>query len=286
MKTWRVIDLIQWTTEYFKRHDIATARLDVELLLSHVLGTNRLQLYLQFEMPVFPDHLAAFRKLIKQRTDHAPVSYLTKRKEFFSLDFYVDSRVLIPRPETEVLVESILQAQKAPCRLIDIGTGSGAIAISLAVNRPEWELLATDLSADALNVAEKNAVAHNCADRLNFSQGNLFQPLEALPNPRFDWIVSNPPYVSAIEYPRLPPDVRDHEPETALLAGANGLDVIAGILEGAPRFLKPGGRVGLEIGHNHSQDVRDMVQSDSAYSDCQVIKDYSGVERVVIAGVS
>lgn len=286
MKTWRVIDLIQWTTEYFKRHDIATARLDVELLLSHVLGTNRLQLYLQFEMPVFPDHLAAFRKLIKQRTDYAPVSYLTKRKEFFSLDFYVDSRVLIPRPETEVLVESILQAQKAPCRLIDIGTGSGAIAISLAVNRPEWELLATDISADALNVAEKNAVAHNCADRLNFSQGNLFQPLEALPNPRFDWIVSNPPYVSAIEYPRLPPDVRDHEPETALLAGANGLDVIAGILEGAPRFLKPGGRVGLEIGHNHSQDVRDMVQSDSAYSDCQVIKDYSGVERVVIARVS
>ena len=285
MKTWRVIDLIQWTTDYFKRHDISTARLDAELLLSHILGTTRLQLYLQFEMPVFPEHLAAFRKLIKKRTAHAPVSYLTKRKEFFSLDFYVDSRVLIPRPETEVLVESVLQAQTAPCQLIDIGTGSGAIAISLAAHRPEWELLATDISAGALEVAQKNAVAHCCADRLTFLQGSLFEPLEALPNPRFDWIVSNPPYVSAVEYPSLPPDVRDHEPETALLAGENGLDIVIGILEGAPQFLKPGGKVGLEIGHNHSQDVQDIVESNPAYVGCQIIKDYSDVERVVIATV-
>ena len=286
MKTWRVIDLIQWTTEYFERHDISTARLDAELLLSHILGTSRLQLYLQFEMPVFPEHLAAFRKLIKKRAAHAPVSYLTNRKEFFSLDFYVDSRVLIPRPETEVLVESVLQAEAAPCRLIDIGTGSGAIAISLAVNRPEWNLFATDISEDALNVAQQNAVAHKCADQLTFLQGNLFEPLEALPNPQYDWIVSNPPYVSTVEYPSLPPDVREHEPETALLGGANGLDIVVGILDTAPRFLKPGGRVGLEVGHNHSHDVQDIVQSDAAYSDCQVIKDYSGVERVVIATVS
>ena len=286
MKTWRVIDLIQWTTEYFKRHDISTARLDAELLLSHILGTSRLQLYLQFEMPVFPEHLAAFRKLIKKRAAHAPVSYLTNRKEFFSLDFYVDSRVLIPRPETEVLVESVLQAEAAPCRLIDIGTGSGAIAISLAVNRPEWNLFATDISEDALNVAQQNAVAHKCADQLTFLLGNLFEPLEALPNPQYDWIVSNPPYVSTVEYPSLPPDVREHEPETALLGGANGLDIVVGILDTAPRFLKPGGRVGLEVGHNHSHDVQDIVQSDAAYSDCQVIKDYSGVERVVIATVS
>ena len=285
MKTWRVLDLIQWTTEYFKRCGIPGPRLDAELLLSHVLDTSRLQLYLRFEMPVYPEHLAAFRELIKKRVAHAPVSYLTNRKEFFSLDFYVDSRVLIPRPETEVLVENVLQTQEPQCQLIDIGTGSGAIAISLAVNRPEWEMTATDISADALEVAQKNAVAHKCADRLTFLQGNLFEPLEELPNPRFDWIVSNPPYVSTAEYPSLPPDVRDHEPETALLAGDDGLDIILGILEGAPQFLKPGGRVGLEIGHNHSQDVQHIVQSNSAYSECQVITDYSGVERVVIAAV-
>ena len=285
MKTWRVIDLIQWTTEYFKRYDIFTSRLDAELLLSHILETSRLQLYLRFEMPVLPEHLAAFRELIKKRAAHSPVSYLTSRKEFLSLDFYVDSRVLIPRPETEVLVENVLQAQEAPCQLVDIGTGSGAIAISLAVNRPEWEVLATDISVDALEVAQKNAVAHKCADRLTFLQGNLFEPLEGLPNPRFDWIVSNPPYVSTVEYSSLPPDVRDHEPETALLAGTDGLDVTTAVLEGAPQFLKPGGRVGLEIGHNHSQDVQDIVQSNSAYSGCQVIKDYSGVERVIIATV-
>ena len=283
MKIWRVLDLIQWTTEYFKRYDIPSPRLDAELLLSHVLGTSRLELYLRFEMPVFPEHLAAFRELIKKRAAYAPVSYLTSRKEFFSLEFYVDSRVLIPRPETEVLVENVLQAQEAPCQLIDIGTGSGAIAISLAVNRPEWEVLATDVSADVLEVAQKNAVTHKCAERLTFLQGSLFEPLETLPDPRFDWIVSNPPYVSTTEYPSLPPDVRGHEPEAALLAGADGLDVIVGILEGAPRFLKPSGRVGLEIGHNHSHHVQELVQSNSAYSGCQVIKDYSGIERVVIA---
>ena len=285
MKTWRVLDLIQWTTEYFKRCGIPGPRLDAELLLSHVLDTNRLQLYLQFEMPVYPEHLATFRELIKERVAHAPVSYLTNRKEFLSLDFYVDSRVLIPRPETEVLVENVLQAQEPQCQLIDIGTGSGAIAISLAVNRPEWEIIATDISADALEVAQKNAVNHKCADRLTFLHGNLFEPLEGLPNPRFDWIVSNPPYVSTDEFPFLLPDVRDHEPETALLAGVDGLDVIVGILKGAPQFLKPGGRVGLEIGHNHSHDVQELVQSNLAYSGCQVITDYSGIERVVIAAV-
>lgn len=285
MKIWRVLDLIQWTTEYFKRYDILSPRLDAELLLSHVLGTSRLQLYLKFEMPVFPEHLSAFRELIKKRAAYAPVSYLTSCKEFFSLDFYVDSRVLIPRPETEVLVESVLQAQDSPCKLIDIGTGSGAIAISLAVNRPEWEMIATDISADALEIAQKNAVAHKCADRLTFLQGSLFEPLEGLPDTQLDWIVSNPPYVSTAEYPFLSPDVRDHEPETALLGGANGLDVITDILEGAPRFLKPGGRIGLEIGHNHSQNVQDIIQFNSAYGGCHVIKDYSGVERVVIATV-
>lgn len=285
MKTWHVIDLIQWTTEYFERHDIPTPRLDAELLLGHLLQKSRSQLYLHFEMPVFPEHLSTFRELVKKRAAHTPLSYLTNHKEFLSLDFYVDLRVLIPRPETEVLVETILKVQKEPCRLIDIGTGSGAIAISLAVNCPEWEIAATDISAEVLEVAQKNALAHNCTNRLTFLHGDLFEPLKALPKPHFDWIVSNPPYVGTNEYHTLPPDVRDYEPEIALFAGCDGLDIIRRILAGAPQFLNPGGKLSLEIGHNHSHNVQDLIQSNSAYRECQVIKDYSGIERVVLASV-
>lgn len=285
MKTWHVIDLIQWTTEYFERHDIPTPRLDAELLLGHLLQKSRLQLYLHFEMPVFPEHLSTFRELVKKRAAHTPLSYLTNHKEFMSLDFYVDSQVLIPRPETEVLVEAILKVQKEPCHLIDIGTGSGAIAISLAANCPEWEITATDISAEALEVAQKNAATHGCTNRLTFLHGNLFEPLKAVPNPHFDWIVSNPPYVATDEYHSLPPDVRDYEPEAALFAGRNGLDIIRRILADAPQFLNPGGKLGLEIGHNQSHDVQDLIQSNSVYKDCQVLKDYSGVERVVLASV-
>ena len=188
MKTWRVIDLIEWTTEYFERHEIPTPRLDAELLLGHLQQKSRLQLYLHFEMPVFQDALSKYRELIKKRVAYTPVSYLTNHKEFMSLDFYVDHRVLIPRPETEILVETLLQRQKEKCRCVDIGTGSGAIAISLAHDRPEWEIVATDVSAEALEVAQQNATIHTCADRLTFLHGALFEPLEELSDFDFDWI--------------------------------------------------------------------------------------------------
>ncbi len=307
MKTWRVIDLIQWTTEYFERHNIPTPRLDAELLLGHLLQKSRLQLYLHFETPVFQEQLSAFRELVKKRVEHTPVSYLTNHREFMSLSFYVDGRVLIPRPETEILVETVLQVersedsenrnerseipdrrsggQKGKCRLIDIGTGSGAIAISLAVNRPDWEIVATDLSADALTVAQQNATLHHCADRLTFLQGDLFEPAQELESPRFDWIVSNPPYVSAEDFPTLSPDVRDHEPKIALIAGGDGLDIIRRLVADAPRFLNPHGQLIMEIGYNQSGAVQQLIQSNPAYNECQVIKDYSGIERVVVASL-
>ncbi|MBI1923586.1 peptide chain release factor N(5)-glutamine methyltransferase [Candidatus Poribacteria bacterium] len=285
MKTWRVIDLIQWTTEYFERHNIPTPRLDAELLLGHLLQKSRLQLYLHFETPVFQEQLSAFRELVKKRVDHTPVSYLTNHREFMSLNFYVDGRVLIPRPETEILVETVLQSQKGKCRLIDIGTGSGAIAISLAVNCPDSEIVATDLSADALIVAQQNAALHHCADRLTFLQGNLFEPAQELESQRFDWIVSNPPYVSEEDFPTLSPDVRDHEPKIALIAGGDGLDIIRRLVADAPRFLNPHGQLIMEIGYNQSGAVQQLIQSNPAYNECQVIKDYSGIERVVIASV-
>ena len=285
MKTWRVIDLIEWTTEYFERHEVPTPRLDAELLLGHLLQKSRLQLYLSFEMPVFQDALSKFRELIKKRIDHTPVSYLTNHKEFMSLDFYVDPRVLIPRPETETLVETVLQHQRAPCRFVDIGTGCGAIAISSGHHRPDWELIATDFSTDALEVAQQNALIHNCADRLTFLQGDLFKPLQQLAASRFDWIASNPPYVSTEDASTLPPDVRKHEPEIALFAGADGLDIIRRIVTDAPRFLNPQGKLILEIGHNQSHAVQALIKSQPAYKRCEAIKDYSGTERVILASV-
>ncbi len=285
MKTWRVLDLIEWTTKYFERHEVPTPRLDAELLLGHLLQKSRLQLYLSFEMPVFQEPLSKFRELIKKRIAHTPVSYLTNHKEFMSLDFYVDPRVLIPRPETETLVETVLQQQKEPCRFVDIGTGCGAIAISFGHHRPDWELIATDFSTEALVVAQQNALTHNCADRLTFLQGDLFEPLRELPNPRYDWIASNPPYVSTDDASTLPLDVREHEPEIALFAGVDGLDIIRRIVTDAPQFLNPQGKLILEIGHNQSHAVQALIRSQPAYKRCEAIKDYSGIERVVLASV-
>ncbi len=283
MKTWRVIDLIQWTTEYFERHNIPNPRLDVELLLGHVLQKSRLQIYLSFDMPVFQEHLLVFRNLIKKRSAHTPVSYLTNHREFMSLDFYVDSRVLIPRPDTEILIEMVLEQQERPCRLLDIGTGCGAIAISLAVNLLDWEIVATDISAEALDVARQNADKHNCADRITFLQGDLFEAVKELENTRFDWIVSNPPYVSIKDRSVLAPDVHNYEPEVALFAGVDGLNIIRRIIAEAPEFLNPKGKLVLEIGYNQSRDVQELIESSAMYSDCQFIQDYSGIERVVVA---
>ena len=162
-KMWRVVDLLDWTVGYFQQHDIPNPRLDAEVLLGHLLEKSRLQLYLHFEMPVFQEHLTLFRELIKKRIARTPVSYLTNQKEFMSLDFYVDERVLIPRPETEQLVETILTTKtENPQRLLELGTGSGAIAASLALQQPEWEIVATDISEPALAVARKNAETHAC----------------------------------------------------------------------------------------------------------------------------
>ena len=285
MKTWRVIDLIQWTTNYLKCHNIPSSRLDAELLLGYVLKKSRLQLYLNFDMPVFQETLSVFRELIKRRAGHTPLSYLTNQKEFMSLAFYVDSRVLIPRPETEILVETVLKQQSGKRRLIDIGTGSGSIAVSLATNLPDWEIVATDLTADVLEVARKNAVIHGCTERITFLQGNLFAPVKTLENRSFDWIASNPPYISSKDFPTLPTDIRDHEPKTALIAGCDGLNIIRQIITGAPQFLNPDGRLILEIGNNQSEQVQNLIQSNPAYNDCQVIADYSGLERIIVASL-
>lgn len=289
-KIWRVVDLLDWTSQYFEKNAIPNPRLDAEVLLGHLLGKSRLQLYLDFEMPVFQEHLTPFRELIKKRIDGTPISYLTNRKEFMSLEFYVDERVLIPRPETEQLVETVLTAQTdTPQRLLELGTGSGVIATILAVHQPEWDITATDLSEDALVVAEKNAETHNCAAQIKFLSGDLFEPIKAIdPNGEtpFDWIVCNPPYVKKTEWDSLSPDVRDYEPEIALFAGNDGLDVIRRLIAEAPAYLASNGKLSLEIGDTQADTVRTLVNAESAYCSCELIKDYAEKERIVLASVS
>ena len=289
-KMWRVVDLLDWTVGYFQQHGIPNPRLDAEVLLAHLLEKSRLQLYLHFEMPVFQEHLTPFRELIKKRIAHTPVSYLTNRKEFMSLDFYVDERVLIPRPETEQLVETILTTEVGNSqRLLELGTGSGVIATSLAVQQPEWEIVATDISDPALAVARKNAETHASAAQITFLSGDLFEPVDAIcanGEAQFDWIVANPPYIKNTERATLSPDVRDHEPEIALFAGDDGLDVIRRLIAEAPKYLAPSGKLILEIGATQADTVRTLLDAESAYSTYELLKDYAGKERIVLGSVS
>lgn len=285
-KIWHVLELLEWTTGYFEKHNIPNPRLDAEVLLGHLLEKSRLQLYLHFDMPVFQDDLTVFRELIKKRIARTPISYLTNHKEFLSLDFYVDERVLIPRPETEFIVETILKTQKdTPQRLLEIGTGSGVIATALAVNMPEWEIIATDISKDALAVAEKNRDTHDCAENITLLHGDLFEPIKTLQPPRFDWIVSNPPYIMSSERDTLSPDIKDYEPHIALFAGEDGLSVIRRLVAEAPNYLQPKGKLIFEIGDKQAESVKALLKEQPTYQNYRFIKDYAGIARVVLATV-
>ncbi len=288
-KLWRVVDLLDWTSGYFEQHGIRNPRLDAEVLLGHLLNKSRLQLYLHFEMPVFQEHLTPFRELIKKRIEHTPVSYITNQKEFLSLDFYVDERVLIPRPETEQLVETVLATNiDTPQRLLELGTGSGVIATSLAVHQSEWNIVATDISEPALAVAQQNAETHACTAQITFMSGDLFEPIKLIEVPekrQFDWIVCNPPYIKNVERDSLSPDVRDHEPGIALFAGDDGLTVIRRLISEAPQYLAPNGKLLFEIGATQAESVCALIDAEPAYCRYEFLKDYAKKDRLVLASV-
>lgn len=283
MKIWRVMELINWTADYFKKHGIDSARLDAELLLGHILNKSRLDLYMDFEQVVAKECLAQYRELIKKRVGRMPVAYLINNKEFMSLSFYVDESVLIPRPETEVLVESVLKLQSNGGKVLDLGTGSGAIVVTLAKQRTDWKFFATDISPEAIAVARENAQRHEVAERITFLQGDLFNPFDE--SMKFDCIVSNPPYIPSGEIPALMPEVRDYEPRIALDGGVTGLDFIERLVDEAPKFLTAEGQLVFEFGYNQGDSVRNLIQSNPQYTDNEIIKDYSGIERVAVAKV-
>ncbi len=285
-KIWHVLELLEWTTSYFEKHNIPNPRLDAEVLLGHILKKSRLQLYLHFDMPVFQEDLTILRELIKKRIARTPISYLTHHKEFMSLDFYVDENVLIPRPETEFIVETVLKSNNSnPENILEIGTGSGAIAISIAVNMPECHIIATDICENALAVAEKNRDIHECTERIELMQGDLFEPIKQVKPKKFNWIVSNPPYISIDESKELSKDIYDHEPHIALIAGDDGLSVIRRLILEAPNFLLPKGKLIFEIGEKQAASVKAILDDHPKYIHSQFINDYAGIERVVVASV-
>lgn len=271
---------------------VSTPRLDAEVLLAHALGIDRAGLYARLHKPVPGASIALFRQLLRRRAQHEPLPYITGIREFWSLDFAVDSRVLIPRPETEVVVEVALQLlrqsplstiQPAPKpRLIDLGTGSGCIAIVLAKELPQAEIWAIDASAGALAVARNNARRHGVAGQIRFLLSDLFAAIPGETD-SFDLIVSNPPYIARDDLPTLPAEVRDWEPHSALDGGIDGLDFYRRLLREGPVYLRSGGWLVLEIGHGQSKHILPLIQErgDLIASGC--VQDYAGRERVILA---
>ena len=247
-ETWTVGRLLTWTTDWLASRGSESPRLDAEVLLAHVRGCPRIALYTAFDTPVADAERSRFRELVKRRGEGEPVAYLVGSKEFFSLPFAVSKGVLVPRPETEGLVVRTLDLCKALTapRIIDVGTGSGAIAVTLAKHLPHAVVVATDISPEALAVARDNAARHGVAERIRFVECDLMAAAEAA-GP-WNVIVSNPPYVREDEFESLPRDVRLHEPRTALVSGPTGVEVVARLAAAAAESLAPGGWLLVEIG--------------------------------------
>ncbi len=278
---WTVAKIIDWTTAHLRKHGSESPRLEAEILLAHARHSPRIQLYVQYNEPLSEEERSAMRDLVRRRAQSEPVAYLVGHREFFGLSFRVTPDVLIPRPETETLVLELITAakQRPGARILDIGTGSGCIAVAAAVNVPDAVVAATEISAAALGIARENAARHEVADRIRFLEGDLFSPLKE-PD-QFDIIASNPPYVADGEMETLPADVRLHEPALALRAGPQGLDVIARLIAAVPLHLAPEGTLLIEISPEQAPAVRSLLEQARAFEPSRTIKDPFGKERVV-----
>ncbi len=283
---WTIGRLLQWTADYLKAHGSDSPRLDAEVLLAHSLARPRIALYTAFDEVPPDDARGTFRDLVRRRAEAMPVAYLVGYREFYSLRFQVTPDVLIPRPETEHLVIALLdlaraRSETAPAEIADVGTGSGIIAICAARHLPGARVLAIDRCGAALAVARSNAKAHAVADRVELVQGDLFDGVAA--EPRFDFIVSNPPYVASSEFDQLARDVREHEPRAALLAGDRGTEVIERLVPEAARRLKDGGYLLIEISPMIHDAVCGIVQAEPRLRLENTIKDLARLPRVVQA---
>ncbi|MFW6386747.1 MAG: peptide chain release factor N(5)-glutamine methyltransferase [Bacillota bacterium] len=278
-------EVLSLTEEYLEKHGIEDPRLDAEVLLADLLDMERIKLYVNFDYPLTGEELAGYRGRVRKRAEHVPVAYITGHKEFMSLDFYVDGNVLIPRPETELLVEEVINCCKelelAEPNIIDVGTGSGAIMVSLGSSLQEARIVGIDSSASALDVARENIKRHGLGDRLKVIKGDLLLPFIKRGKNNVDIVVSNPPYIASDEMDELPPEVLQ-EPAEALDGGEQGLEYYAKLISQAQKVLRPGGILCLEIGCNQGKEVRKMLKD--GWKQVVIKQDYSGLDRLVRAG--
>jgi release factor glutamine methyltransferase len=286
---WTIGRLLQWTAGHLSEHGSDSGRLDAEVLLAHVLGCQRIMLYTRFEEEANDATKTAYRELVKQRAAGKPVAYLVGKREFYSLPFTVTPDVLIPRPETEFLVVGLLDAakQQSPIaeqggfQIADVGTGSGILAVCAALKLPQARVTAIDVSPGALKVARGNAEHHKVAERIEFLESDLFAKVPA--DKKFDFVVSNPPYITTAEMAELDRDVRDFEPLGALEAGPRGTEVIERLIPQSADRLVPGGRLFIEISPQIHAAVQQLITKDGRFDPQPTIEDHSRRPRIVVA---
>jgi release factor glutamine methyltransferase len=279
---WTVLGVLNWTEQRFRERGVGSARLDAQLLLAHVLQHDRVYLYTHFDQPLAPDELAAYRALIQRRLGGEPVAYLVGKKEFRSLELSVDARVLVPRPDTEILVETALTLLTADGgRVVDIGTGSGAIALALDAELPDVTVWATDASLDALDVARAN-VAGCAATRVRIAHGSWFEALPETLRGHLELIVSNPPYVAEHEVRSLPEEVSGFEPRAALVAGPTGYEALEHLLAHAREWMVPEGVLVCELAPHQADAMTERAKA-HGYADVAIRMDLAGRRRVLVA---
>ena len=280
-EVWTIGSILKWTEQYFGTKGVESPRLDAEVLLSHVLQQERIYLYVHYDEPLEEAELTAFRELIKQRVRRVPVAYILGLREFMGLDFKVSPAVLVPRTDTEILVEAVierLQAKEKPV-FLDIGTGSGAVCLSLLKHLPAAAGCSVDISAAALVVAGENATVLEVADRIEFFAGDLYAPVQGR---LFDAIVSNPPYIPDADIAGLEPEVRDHEPHLALAGGTDGLDFYRRLVVQGEEQLNSDGFMAFEVGIGQAAAVAALAAGTKTLGRTEILRDYAGIERVVI----
>lgn len=281
---WTTRRLLNWTTEHFEKRHMEHARLCAEMLLAHVLGVQRIKLYMDLDRPASELERAAFRDLVERATKDEPVDYLVGHAPFYGLTFKVTPATLIPRPSTETIIDHVIRHCRttpgfAQPVIADIGTGSGAIAVTLAKNLPKAHIVATDISADALSIAKENAQKIGVADRIEFHQGNLLEPIL---KHRFEYVISNPPYIPDHEWEAVEANVKDYEPHSALRGGEDGLQFIRPLIAEAKKVLKQPGQLLIEIASCTKLDVIDLA-TQHGYKNINVLADHEGLPRILVA---
>ena len=281
---WTIGRILKWTEEYFGQKGVESPRLDAEVMLSHVLGRQRIYLYVHFDEPLQAEELAAYRTMIKQRIDRVPVAYILGEKEFMGLTFKVTPDTLVPRPDTEILVQAAVDRLKqwtdADVRLADIGTGSGAICLSVLSMLDNIVADTVDISPTARAVAEENAAALGLSERVTFHTGDLLAPIR---EQQFTAILSNPPYIPEADIQGLAPEVRCKEPMTALSGGKDGLDFYRRLCDEAPAMLTDDGFMAFEVGIHQATEVAQLAEASPLIVRTEILKDYAGIDRVVVA---